>query len=79
MDEDLLKMDGFDDAIIGVCYSGVEAPKLVYSREAMVQILVMYHDMSLEDAEEYVSYNCEGAYVGPSTPLIMWPYRGEDN
>lgn len=80
MDEDLLKMDGFDDAISGITYDIAQGVyRLVYCYESMVQILVMYHEMSEEDAEDYISYNCEGAYVGPSTPLIVRPYHGEDN
>jgi hypothetical protein len=27
----------------------------------------------LDEAEEYISYNIEGAYVGETTPIIVWP------
>jgi hypothetical protein len=75
MDENLLKMDGFDDAILGVGYdiaTGVN--RLVYDGEVMVSILIARDCLSEEEAREYISFNCEGAYVGPSTPLIIWSY-----
>lgn len=80
MDDVLLKMDGFDDAIMGIVYDITQGvPRLVYCGESMVQLLTRDREMTEEDALEYISYNCEGAYVGPSTPMIVWPYHGEDN
>lgn len=75
MDEDLLKMEGFDDAILGVGHDiATGANRLVYDGEIMVGILIGQDKMSEEEAREYISFNCEGAYVGPSTPLIIWSY-----
>jgi ABC-type lipoprotein export system ATPase subunit len=34
--------------------------------------------MDDEEAEEYCSYNIEGAYVGPHTPIIVWPYESAE-
>tara|TARA_A100001515_G_scaffold119691_1_gene102410 strand:- start:253 stop:489 length:237 start_codon:yes stop_codon:yes gene_type:complete len=64
---DILKIDGFDKAIIGV-QEGIQ-PRLVYDLWKMVDILK--EDMSEEDALDHISYNITGAYVGESTPVIV--------
>jgi hypothetical protein len=30
--------------------------------------------MSFEEAEEYIMYNCEGAWMGELTPIILHEY-----
>lgn len=75
MDEDVLKFDDFDDAILGLGHDiATGTDRLVYDGEIMVSILIARDCMSEEEAREYISFNCEGAYVGPSTPLIIWSY-----
>ena len=64
---DILKIDGFDKAIIGV-QEGIQ-PRLVYDLWKIVDVLT--EDMSEEDALDYISYNITGAYVGESTPVIV--------
>jgi hypothetical protein len=65
---DLLKADGFDDAIIGVVQRiGLQA--ICYDTHKVIEILMK--DMSEEDAWDYYSYNLLGAYVGESTPVFL--------
>lgn len=64
---DILKIDGFDKAIIGV-QEGIQ-PRLVYDLWKIVDVLT--EDMSEEDALDYIAYNITGAYVGESTPVIV--------
>ena len=45
-----------------------------YSFIKMMQILVDRDDMSFEEAEEYIMYNCEGAWMGELTPIILHEY-----
>lgn len=68
-DFELLKADGFDDAILGVDQSK-DPIKLIYSVRRCLDILEK--DMSSEEAMEYFSFNVEGAYVGDKTPLWCW-------
>jgi len=69
-DEELLKADGFDDAIIGVSEDFNAPFRLVYSVSKCLRILEK--DMSQEDALEHFSYNVSGGYVGEKTPV--WVY-----
>ena len=65
----VLKADGFDEAIIGVATDFTE-PRLVYSVSKCLEIL--QRDMSQEDAMEHFTYNVSGAYVGEQTPIWCW-------
>jgi type II secretory pathway predicted ATPase ExeA len=42
----------------------------------MVRVL-MRKGMTEEEAREYISFNVEGAYLGPETPIIYWTYVPE--
>lgn len=66
-DEEILKADGFDEAIIGI-----EEPslRLIYSVTKCLEILC--RDMDYEDALEHLHYNVTSAYVGEKTPI--WCY-----
>jgi len=63
-EEDLLKADGFDDAVIGIDYVNM---RLIYSVKKVLDILSK--DMSFEDALEYFEFNIQGSYVGEKTPI----------
>jgi hypothetical protein len=76
----MLKIDGFDKALIGVATvwqrkgKGTERiDTLVYDGELIVSILVEHSKMSFDEALEYISFNIEDAYVGNNTPIIVWP------
>jgi len=65
---DLLTIDGFDEAVIGV----VERCGLLavcYDRNKIINILM--RDMNAEEAWEYYEYNILGAYMGESTPVYL--------
>ena len=81
VDEPLLTLDGFEEALLGVSsmWDGqTTVQRLVYDGMKMVDILMADGETSEEDAHEYVTYNCEGWYMGPTTPVIVWPHHGED-
>jgi DNA-binding XRE family transcriptional regulator len=63
-EEELLKIDGFDDAIIGIDEANM---RLIYSSAKIVDILK--EEMSEEDAIEHFEYNIKGAWVGEKTPI----------
>lgn len=70
----LLKLDGFDDALVGMStvWNGNSRHEvLVYSGDKIIEQLVR-DGLDEDDAVEHVSFNIEGAYVGPTTPVIVW-------
>jgi len=68
-EDEPLKVDGFNEAIIGQDY---EMGRYVYSIERILEILMIRDDMTMDDAMEFFSFNIAGAYVGEMTPLYIW-------
>ena len=66
-DEEILKADGFDDAVIGIDYDKM---RLIYSVAKV--IVILRKDMSPDDAWEHFAFNIAGSYVGEKTPI--WCY-----
>jgi hypothetical protein len=73
MGETTLLMDGFGDALIGFSQRINEPFLAVYSWEKMMEVCMVRDGMDEEEAEEYISYNCTGAWVGEQTPIIVMP------
>jgi hypothetical protein len=71
LDDDLLLADGFDNCLIGLCYTPGPGTRAVYDAEAIIRTLVEREGLSFEEAHEYFSVNIEGSYVGEKTPIFM--------
>jgi hypothetical protein len=76
LEDDLLKADGFDDAIIGTVERCGSETVLCYDYNKCVEILMEY--MSEEEAVEYMDFNVVGAYVGEKTPFFLRPFSKDD-
>lgn len=72
-DESALLMDGFDEALIGFSQRINEPLLAVYSWEKMMEVCTKRDGMSDDEADEYISFNCIGAWVGERTPIIVMP------
>ena len=72
--ESLLLADNMDEAFIGLVSDrwGDSSPKAIYSISGCIK-LIKEMGMTATEAEEYFSYNVEGAYVGEGTPLFIHP------
>ena len=67
---DLLFADNFDNSIIGVT-TGFNSGIVVYDGNKMAKELMYQHNMTDEEAWEYLEYNVFGAYVGEKTPIYI--------
>jgi len=82
-DDALLLADGMDDAFVGVAErfepDGNRRRFAVYDYDRMVKIVAGPDagEDALEQAAEYVDFNVSGAYVGETTPAIL--YRPEES
>lgn len=63
-DEEIVKANGFDAAVIGIDESSM---RLVYSVSKCIKIL--YAEMSVEEAIEFFEFNVRGSYIGDKTPI----------
>lgn len=68
-EDEILKADGFDAAIIGI---ETKSMRLIYSSSRCIEILC--EQMNHEEAVEFFNFNVLGAYVGELTPIFC-----EDN
>lgn len=66
--DDILKADGFDDAVIGI---DEEQMRLIYSVAKCIDILKL--EMSEEDAIEHFTFNVAYGY-GEGYPIWCWDY-----
>ena len=79
------KWDDLDEAIIGpamVWQKNSHIEVLVYNAETIRNILMSRDGMDFEEAREFIEFNIEGAYIGPDTPILVWPndmYRVTDH
>ena len=79
-DDEVTLIDGMSSALIGECstWDGEsQAQRLVYDATVMIRIL-MDQGMDFDEAREYLLVNIEGAYIGKSTPIVMWPINPLD-
>jgi len=68
-EDEMLTMDGFDFAIVGVERMG-HPPIICYDREKVIESH-MKDGMSYDEAEEFFEFNQIGAWVGESTPCFI--------
>ncbi len=73
----MLKMDGYDDCIVGVIRRCGQTPILAYDRGKVINNLES-DGMSYEEAEEYFEFNQLGAWVGDDTPAFIEPYNEDE-
>ena len=67
--------DGLDDSVIGqasIWNGNKRVEVLVYDADKMIKVFVNRDGMSEEEANEYILFNIEGAYIGEDTPVLVW-------
>ena len=64
-EEELLRAEGFDSAIIGL---DDKSMRLIYSKSLCINILIS-QGMPEEEALEYFEFNVSSAWVGDMTPI----------
>ena len=65
---DLLTIDGFDEAIMGVV-ERIDLQVVCYNKTKILNILMK--EMNAEEALEYYEFNILGAYMGEATPVYL--------
>lgn len=73
-DGELLKLDGYDDCVIGIAHRFGNQQVLAYDLNKILLKLQERDGMSYEEAVEFFEYNMLGSYVGDRTPLYVMPF-----
>ena len=79
--EPLIKLNGFDLAIMGITttwHGNKLVERIVYDANVILDILVEDHDMTPQEAYEYIDFNIIDAYLGPSTPVLVWMCKEDE-
>ena len=71
LNPDALLADGLEAAMVGYTVNNHHPCVAVYDIDKCVQVLVDRDGMTHEDAEEFLSFNTLGAYVGENGPLFV--------
>ena len=69
--ENLIKMDGYDECIVGVVRRCGSPTALCYSYKKVIKQL-MKEGLSEEEAIEHFEFNQIGAWVGENTPFFLF-------
>lgn len=70
-DSEFLKVDGYDDCIIGVATRFGMQPILAYNRGKMLKKMMEEDGLSYEEASEYFDFNIIGTWMGDLTPIFI--------
>jgi len=62
-------LEGFDDCIIGISEEFGNEPRIVYSKNKIIQKLMVGIDY--EEALDYYYYNILGGYFGEQNPIFL--------
>ena len=71
LNPDALLADGLEAALVGYTVNHHHPHVAVYDIDKCVDVLVERDGMTPEDAEEYLSFNTLGAYVGENGPMYV--------
>ena len=66
----MLKMDGYDDCILGICERHGMQPVIAYDRNMVLKKL-MKDGMTEDEAVEFFLFNQIGAWMGEGTPVFV--------
>jgi hypothetical protein len=69
--EEMVVLEGFDNAIIGVAHQYGQPPVALYDIEKIVKIIMKEESCTKEEAEEFVHYNIVNAHFSDSNPIYM--------
>jgi len=64
-------LDGLDDAIIGIVEEFGNGPRILYSKNKVLDILEQRDGMSPFDAVEFYEYNILGLFAGDQNPIFL--------
>jgi hypothetical protein len=76
VDPDILRADGLDAALIGICHQFGRPAVAAYDYDKVIEIL-MSQSMAHDEAVEFFEFNIVGAWVGEYTPVFISLYGNE--
>ena len=72
---EIVLWDDLDDAFIGVVSVPGSTVHACYDEDAIARILIDRDGMTDEEAAEYIDHNIRGAWVGDTTPVLLFRFH----
>jgi hypothetical protein len=69
--EGAILLDGFNDAIIGIVEEFGNGPRVLYSKNKILQTLEDRDGMSPFESVEFYDYNILGLFAGEQNPIFL--------
>ena len=69
--EGAIILDGLDEAIIGIVEEFGNGPRILYSKNKILNILCERDLMTMTEAMEFFDYNIIGLYAGEQNPIFL--------
>jgi hypothetical protein len=69
--EGAVLLDGFEDCIIGVVEEYGNGRRILYSKNAIIQKLMVRDLMTHSEADEFYDYNILGLYAGEQNAVFL--------
>ena len=69
--EGAILLDGLNDAIIGIVEEFGNGPRILYSKNKILQILEDRDGMTTEEAVEFYDHNILGLHAGEQNPVFL--------
>ena len=70
-ESELVKMDGYDDCIIGVARRFGMPDVIAYDKDKIIKKMMTKDKMTEDEANEFFEYNQIGSWVGETTPVFV--------
>ena len=69
--EGAILLDGLDNAMIGITQEFGNGPRVLYSKNKILNILQERDGMTHSEAEEFSDFNILGLYAGEQNPIFL--------
>ena len=69
---ELIQFDGLEDALLGVVEVHTKPPRLCYSFNGIIDVLMGRDGMTFEEAVEFFEFNIACLWAGEGTPAILY-------
>ena len=69
--ENAVILNGLEESIIGIVEEFGNGPRILYSKNKILNILCERDLMTMGEAEEFFDYNIIGLYAGEQNPVFL--------
>lgn len=71
LNEEAIRLDGLDDAIVGIAHIPCSGNVFVYDREKCIEVTMRDQQWDRTEAVEWLEFNTFCAHFGPYTPVFL--------